>query len=93
MSTLQQLEARLNNLERAFLQSQRNQVPITGKTDTAYGKVPQVDTNTFGIATNSEDIVSTQIGLAETYEETTTSITQLEEALTEVYEMIIPPEK
>lgn len=52
----------------------------------------QVDNNTSGIQTNSEDIVTTQEGLAETYEETNTSITQLEEALVEVYETIIPKE-
>ena len=52
----------------------------------------QVDNNTSGIQTNSEDIVYTQEGLAETYEETNTSITQLEEALVEVYEIIVPQE-
>ena len=52
----------------------------------------QVDNNTSGIQTNSEDIITTQEGLAETYEETNTSITQLEEALVEVYEIIVPQE-
>ena len=52
----------------------------------------QVDNNTSGIQTNSVDIITTQEGLAETYEETNTSITQLEEALVEVYEIIIPKE-
>ena len=52
----------------------------------------QVDNNTSGIQTNSVDIVTTQEGLAETYEETATSITQLEEALVEVYEIIVPKE-
>lgn len=53
----------------------------------------QVDNNTSGIQMNSNDIITTQEGLAETYEETNTSITQLEEALVEVYEIIVPQEQ
>ena len=90
MTTIEDLEKRLENLERAVLQMSKNAVPVTSKTDTAYNKVPQVDNNTSGIQMNGKDIVDTQEGLAETYEETTTSITQLEEALVEVYEMIVP---
>lgn len=36
---LNQIESRLNNLQTAFLQSQRNQVPVTGKVDDTAGKV------------------------------------------------------
>lgn len=90
MVSIEDLDKRLKNLERAVLQMSKNAVPVTSKTDTAYNKVPQVDNNTSGIQMNGKDIVDTQEGLAETYEETTTSITQLEEALTEVYEMIVP---
>ena len=90
MVSIEDLDNRLKNLERAVLQMSKNAVPVTSKTDTAYNKVPQVDNNTSGIQMNGKDIVDTQEGLAETYEETTTSITQLEEALTEVYEMIVP---
>ena len=93
MTTIEELDNRLKNLELAVLQMSKNAVPVTSKTDTAYNKVPQVDNNTSGIQTNSKDIVDTQEGLAETYEETTTSITQLEEALVEVYEIIIPQEQ
>ena len=50
----------------------------------------QVDNNASSIQMNSNDIITTQEGLAETYEETNTSITQLEEALVEVYEIIVP---
>ena len=53
----------------------------------------QVDNNTSGIQMNSVDIIATQEGLAETYEGTNTSITQLEEALVEVYEIIVPQEQ
>lgn len=90
MTSIEDLEKRLKNLEIAVLQMSKNAVPVTSKTDTAYNKVPQVDNNTSGIQTNSNDIVATQEGLAETYEGTNTSITQLEEALAEVYEMIVP---
>ena len=92
MTTIEDLDNRLKNLERAVLQMSKNAVPVTSKTDTAYNKVPQVDNNTSGIQTNSVDIVTTQEGLAETYEETNISITQLEEALVEVYEIIVPQE-
>ena len=90
MVSIEDLDKHLKNLERAVLQMSKNAVPVTSKTDTAYNKVPQVDNNTSGIQMNGKDIVDTLEGLAETYEETTTSITQLEEALTEVYEMIVP---
>lgn len=86
------LNKKIDSLNKAFLQSSKNQVSVTDKTDQSYNKIPQVDTNTEGIATNTEDIVDTQIGLAETYEETFTSITNVESALAEVYEMLIPPE-
>ena len=42
MSTLQQLEARLNALEKAFLQSQKNLVPQTTKVDDTANKVTQI---------------------------------------------------
>lgn len=37
-----QLESRLNNLQNAFLQSQKNQVPITAKTDDTANKVVEI---------------------------------------------------
>lgn len=45
----------------------------------------------LGLSTevNTKDISDTQMGLAETYETTYTSISNVELALTEVYEMII----
>ena len=104
------LQKQVARLSKAYDQSRKNQVPITGKADTAYAKCPQVDANTTNITTNAddilttqeglaqtyeatqtnaEDILATQEGLAETYEETYNSITQCEEAITELYEMII----
>lgn len=90
MTSIEELDKRLKNLERAVIQMSKNLVAITSRSDAGYNKVPQVDNNTSGIQTNSEDIVNTQEGLTETYEETTTSITQLEEALAEAYEIIVP---
>ena len=60
MVSIEDLDKRLKNLERAVLQMSKNAVPVTSKTDTAYNKVPQVDNNTSDIQTNSEDIVATQ---------------------------------
>ena len=37
-----QLESRLNNLQNAFLQSQKNQVPVTAKTDDTANKVVEI---------------------------------------------------
>ena len=88
-TSLNDVIERLDNLEQSFRQSQINNVPVTQKADEASGKVPQVDANTSGIQSNSEDILVTQEGLAETYEEMNTSIIEVEEALAEVYEMII----
>lgn len=39
MATLQELETRLNALEKAFLQAQKNQVPVTAKVDDTANKV------------------------------------------------------
>lgn len=92
MTSIEELDKRLKNLERAFLQMSTNSVTVTNRADAGYNKVQQVDNNTSNIQTNSEDIVKTQEGLTETYEETTTSITKLEEALAEAYEIIVPKE-
>ena len=92
MTSIEELDKRLKNLERAFLQMSTNSVTVTNRADAGYNKVQQVDNNTSNIQTNSEDIIKTQKGLTETYEETNTSITQLEEALAEAYEIIVPQE-
>ena len=91
--SIEELDKRLKNLELAVIQMSKNSVTVTSRADAGYNKVLQVDNNTSNIQTNSEDIVKTQEGLAETYEETTTSITQLEEALAEAYEIIVPQEQ
>lgn len=83
------IKKQLDILNKSLLQSQRNNVPVTAKADAASAKVPQVDANTEGVEQNSGDIITTQEGLAETYEEMNSSVIEVEEALAEVYEMII----
>ena len=87
-----EIKTRLVNLERAFLMSQQNGVNITQNSDKVAVLEPEVTNLKEEVSINTSDIVYTQEGLAETYEETNTSITQLEEALVEVYEIIVPKE-
>ena len=87
-----EIKTRLVNLERAFLMSQQNGVNITQNSDKVAVLEPEVTNIKEEVSINTSDIVTTQEGLAETYEETNTSITQLEEALVEVYEIIVPKE-
>lgn len=87
-----EIKTRLVNLERAFLMSQQNGVNITQNSDKVAVLEPEVTNLKEEVSINTSDIVATQEGLAETYEGTNTSITQLEEALVEVYEIIIPKE-
>lgn len=88
-----EIKTRLVNLERAFLMSQQNGVNITQNSDKVAVLEPEVTNLKEEVSINTSDIVTTQEGLAETYEETNTSITQLEEALVEVYEIIVPQEQ
>ena len=88
-----EIKTRLVNLERAFLMSQQNGVNITQNSDKAAVLEPEVTNIKEEVSINTSDIIATQEGLAETYEETNTSITQLEEALVEVYEIIVPQEQ
>lgn len=85
-----EIKTRLVNLERAFLMSQQNGINITQNSDKVAVLEPEVTNLKEDVSINTSDIVETQEGLAETYEETNTSITQLEEALVEVYEIIVP---
>ena len=42
MATIQELESRLNALEKAFLQAQKNQVPVTAKVDDTSNRVTSI---------------------------------------------------
>jgi hypothetical protein len=52
MTTIQDLEERLNSFEQTLIQMARNNVPITEKADRASNKIPQVDENTNGVGEN-----------------------------------------
>ena len=67
---IKELKRQLANLERAILQSAKNQVPITGKTDEAYNKIPQVNDNTEGVSENSAGLLD----VAELSDENSTAI-------------------
>lgn len=51
-----QLEMQLRNLQNAFIQSQKNQNPVTAQTVESYNKIPQVDANTVGVSENDTAI-------------------------------------
>jgi hypothetical protein len=90
-------ESKLKTLEQAFLVSQQRNIDNTYRSEAAKNKidstVPVVNQHTEEIADNTNDILETQIGLAESYEETNSGILRCEEALAEIYEMIMPPEE
>ncbi len=83
------LRKEMDSLQKSFLQMSRNNVkPISQAADAA-NKIPQVDENTTNIQTNSDDILTTQEGLAQTYEETQTNaedILATQEGLAQTYE-------
>ena len=82
--TYKEIETRLSNLERAFLQSQKNVIPITEKSD----KVPTLETN---IELNASDISDNRQGLTETFEATLTNTDDVainRQAIEELYEML-----
>lgn len=53
---LAQLENQVNCLQNSFIQSQKNQTPITNKAESGYNKIPQVDSNTRGVSENDTAI-------------------------------------
>ena len=87
-----EIKTRLVNLERAFLMSQQNGVNITQNSDKVAVLEPEVTNLKEEVSINTSDIVTTQERLGDTDEETNTSITKLEEAIVEVYEIIVPQE-
>lgn len=52
MTTIQDLEERLNSFEQTLIQMAKNSVPITSKADSASAKIPQVNQNTEGVVEN-----------------------------------------
>ena len=72
---IKELKRQLTNLQNAFLQSCKNQVPVTGKTDDAYNKIPQVDENTQGVEENNLGLLD----VAELSDENSTAIEDIAE--------------
>lgn len=85
---VQNLEARFDSLMESFVQSQINGTPVIAKADESFGKVPQVDENTAGVAENDSaicdvaelaDVNSEAIDdLAEIIDELETRVSELE---------------
>lgn len=53
---MDRLEIQINCLQNSFIQSQKNQTPITSKAESGYNKIPQVDSNTQGVSENDNAI-------------------------------------
>ena len=86
MASLAELEYRLNNLNASYIatQTKNNETGTRSEINTG-----NIQTTSEITEQNATDILVTQEGLAETYEEMNNSIIEVEEALAEVYEMII----
>lgn len=82
---------RLENLERAFLQSQRNTTITVAKSDRVQGIATRVSDLAIDVEENATAIEETNVGLMETYEATIGNTSEIEDcniALMELYEMI-----
>ena len=51
-TTIQDLEERVDALYNSVLQLQQNLNPVISKSDSAYNKAPQIDSNTDGVSDN-----------------------------------------
>ena len=80
MTDFEKLEKRLDSLEKAFIQAQKNQVPITSRADNASNKIPQIDTNTANIADNSDGLFD----ISEVVDENSQAIMELAEIIGEM---------
>ena len=83
------LKKQVADLQKSFLQMSRNNYTPYNQASMAANKIPQVDDNTSAIQVNSDDILTTQEGLAQTYEETQTNaedILATQEGLAQTYE-------
>ena len=82
---------RLDNLERAFLQSQNNNIKVTENADKAPVVEIKVNDLDDAVEQNSTDISDTMEGLTETFEVTSTNTDDISicmDAITEIYEQI-----
>ena len=89
--TYKEIETRLLNLEKAFLQSQQNNVKVTENADKAPVLEDEVNKQSEDIKINASDISDNRQGLTETFEATlnnTDDVAINSQAIEELYEMI-----
>ena len=89
--TYKEIETRLLNLEKAFLQSQQNNVKVTENSDKALVLENEVNKQSENIKINASDISDNREGLTETFEATlnnTDDVAINRQAIEELYEMI-----
>ena len=70
---IKELKRQLNNLQVAFTNAQRNQVPVVEKSDASYNTIPQVDENTQGVGENQAGLLD----VAQLSDENNTAIEDL----------------
>ena len=92
MSKIEQyILQKLDNLERAFLQSQQNNVKVIENADKAPVIEDEVNKQSEDIKTNTSDISDNREGLTETFEATLTNTDDVainRQAIEELYEML-----
>ena len=81
---IESIKKRLESLQASFIQAQKNQVPITAKTDNSFRKIPQIDNNTNGVSENSDAVID----VADLADENSGSITDLADYVASLEERI-----
>lgn len=81
---VQILEANIESLREAFLQSQSNQVITQGTVDESHNKIPQVDKNTSDISDTTNGLVD----LADITDDNVTGLTDLADIVAELDERV-----
>ena len=81
---VQILEANIESLQEAFLQSQSNQAITQGTVDESHNKIPQVDKNTSDISDTTNGLVD----LADITDDNVTGLTDLADIVAELDERV-----
>lgn len=91
------LESRLNNLQAAFIQSQKNQVPITAKTDATAGAVegltPYTETKTAYIGDTSVTFSPVPSGNVSVFIDGNYTVSREQDRLTVEFEALTEPKE
>jgi len=88
---IEKIKITLANLQRAFIESQKNNVSTVAKSDMAPMLSNQVNDLGEEVAENTADITDTQVAMAETFEavgSNTDDIGVCMEAIAEIYELM-----